>query len=248
MQKSVNWIGVSLAAAIGIGALFFGSANETPISVGFDGSPVAPNSYAIANWPDVDGAATQAEPDPNRIYTAIVLDASGSMGRDMRAARQAVQVAVASMHADDWVAVIALNAGVIAQFAPVKDAQADLVSRLERVSSTGSTPLTQAIQAARAELEQQAAETGGFGTFRILVTTDGAADNREALANEIVDLAQRTPIQITTIGVGIGNRHVMNREDIGTFVPTHDVDDLANALRSAVAEQTGFTAIKSFGE
>ena len=63
----------------------------------------------------------------------------------------------------------------------------------------------------------------------------------------IEDLARTTPIQIATIGVVIRGSHVRNRSDLGTFVASDDVSDLEQALQSAVAEQTTFSAITSFG-
>ncbi len=211
-------------------------------------TPVTPNWDTIAAWPPTRDGMVDAIPDPGRNYTAIVLDDSGSMGSDIIAARAAVLSAREAMGPDDRLTVIALNAEEVIPFMTASDAAGILPQRLEAVNSTGSTPLTRAIRASRDALAAEAAVAGGFGTFRILVTTDGAADDNEALEAEIEDIARNTPIQIATIGVGIRGRHVLRRSDLAAFVAIDDVSELAAALRTAIAEEQNFSAMTSFGD
>mgnify|MGYP001795404218 FL=1 len=209
--------------------------------------PVAPDWEAISAWPGQEAENVEAAPDPTRVFTAIVLDDSGSMSEDMQAARLAVAAAVETMAPEDFVSIVALNKGLVLPFMPVEEARPQLRAILADVVSQGSTPLTGAVSTARRVLGEEAARAGGFGTYRILVTTDGQADDNATLRLAIEDLARTTPIQIATIGVGISGSHVLNRSDLGTFVAIDDVSDLEQALQSAVAEQTTFSAITSFG-
>ena len=211
-------------------------------------TPVDPDWSSIAAWPDVEINDVEAQPDPNRRITAIVLDDSGSMGADMTAAKLAVITALDAMSEDDRVAVLALNAGMILPFAHVRDARDTLPNLLRPVRSDGSTPLTRAIKTAQTALEEEAALSRGFGTFRLIVTTDGQANYNEALNEAVEDLAERTPIQVTTIGIGLTGRHVLRRSDLGSFVDVSNVDGLQVALQAAVAENTQFAAITSFDE
>jgi len=208
--------------------------------------PVEPDWTAIADWPGVVADDVEAQPDPNRVFTAIVLDDSGSMGGDIEPAKRAVIEAVSAMAPTDRVAVIALNDGMILPFMSVEDAEKELSEPLARVLSDGSTPLTSAMQIARRALEAEAARSGAFGTYRILVTTDGEADNGDALQVEIENIARVTPIQVATIGVGIGDRHVLSRPDLASFVSISDISGLSAALQSAIAEEQSFTAITDF--
>ena len=210
--------------------------------------PVAPDWDAISAWPAQESAVVDAQPDPNRTYTAIVLDDSGSMGADIEPAKAAVLAAIDAMNDDDAVAVIALNRGLILPFMSAADAQQTLPSPLSRVFSDGSTPLTRAIRLARENLAGEAARVGGFGTFRILVTTDGVADDGEALQREIEDLARNTPVQLATIGVGIRDSHVLARPDLAAFVTVSDITGLAAALQTAIAEEQSFNAVTAFGD
>lgn len=208
--------------------------------------PVTPNWAAIASWPSLQSDVVEAQPDPNRRVTAIVLDDSGSMGGDMDAAKSAVVGALEAMDDKDRVAVIALNAGSVLPFSTVQDAKSSLPDLLQPISSDGGTPLTTAILTAQSQLETEAAAARGFGTFRLIVTTDGQADDGQALNAAIEALAASTPIQVTTIGIGVGGGHVLRREDLGSFVDVANVDALQDALQAAVAENTAFTAITDF--
>ncbi|MEM9708730.1 MAG: VWA domain-containing protein [Pseudomonadota bacterium] len=208
--------------------------------------PIDPDWAAIDAWPGLEAGDVDAQPNPNRTFTAIVLDDSGSMGGDIVPAREAVVAALDEMAPEDRVAVIALNTGVILPFTAVADALPALVDNLRRVESSGGTPLTSAVNAARGALAQEAAVAGGFGTYRILVTTDGEADDSRALRAEIEDIARTTPIQVATIGVGIRGDHILRRPDLAAFVAIDNIEQLAGALRDAIAEEQDFSAITSF--
>lgn len=209
-------------------------------------TPVVPDWAAIAAWPEIDASEVYARPNPNRRNTVIVLDDSGSMSSDIRAAKRAIIHALGAMNDSDRVAVTALNYGTVLDFTSVRDAKSTLPPALERVNSDGGTPLTGAIANAKALLEKEASSARGFGTFRLIVTTDGAADDGGALAASIEDLAATTPIQLTTIGIDISDRHVLSRSDLGTFVDVANVAALESALQAAVAENADFTAITEF--
>ena len=237
------YIAIAVAAFVAV-AIF----SEVPDRREVAPEPVVPDWAAIAAWPVFEAQTVEATPDPGRTFTVLVLDDSGSMGDDIEAAKNAVVAALEAMDAGDRVAVFGLNTGEILPFFTVSEARAALPGLLEAVESDGGTPLTRAIMASRAALEAEAAVAGGFGTYRILVTTDGRADDEQALADAIEDLARTTPIQIATIGVGIRGNHVLRRPDLASFVEIADVGELEAALRDAIAEEQSFTAITSFEE
>ncbi|MEL6640005.1 MAG: vWA domain-containing protein [Pseudomonadota bacterium] len=242
-NKTTNLVIFGVVALIALSQ--FGVLDDVNISG--DDQPVTPDWAAISAWPGSQADDIEAQPDPDRVYTAIVLDDSGSMGEDITPAKAAVLAAVEAMNLEDQIAVIALNDGLILPFMPVAQARSALPEPLSRVFSDGSTPLTRALQTARQGLASEAARVGSFGTYRILVTTDGAADDRDSLRAEIEDIARQTPIQIATIGVGIGNGHVLARPDLAAFVSVNDITGLADALRTAIAEEQTFSSITAFG-
>ena len=245
----MKWDKVVIIAVVGaIGYAVFEEFNQGGGNVVADYAPVTPNWAAISAWPSLQVDAVEAQPDPNRRVTAIVLDDSGSMGSDIVPAKAAVVGALEAMDDNDRVAVLALNAGTVLPFTTVSDARSTLPDLLRPIISDGSTPLTNSIGAAKGLLEAEAAAVRSFGTFRLIVTTDGRADDGAALQRSIQDLAAATPIQVTTIGIGISGDHVLRRDDLGSFVDVANVDALQEALQAAVAENADFTAITDFGE
>lgn len=244
----MKWDKVVVVAVVGAIAFSIFQENNQGDPRTVEREPVMPNWAAIAAWPSISADVIEAQPDPNRRVTAIVLDDSGSMEGDIVAAKRAVVGALEAMDAQDRVAVLALNAGTILPFSRVSDARSALSDLLRPIVSDGSTPLTRSIQDAQGLLEAEAATVRGFGTFRLIVTTDGQADDGVALDAAIETLAASTPIQITTIGIGIEGGHVLRREDLGSFVDVANVDALEQALQAAVAENADFTAITDFGE
>ncbi len=210
--------------------------------------PIEPDWSAIAAWPDGAIEAPDAAPDPARQINAIILDDSSSMGVDIDPAKDAVVEALGAMGPADRVAVLALNEGLILPFMDVVDAQGALPSALARISSRGSTPLTDMVRLARALLSDEAARARAFGTYRLILTTDGAANDGSALNDEVEDIARRTPIQIATIGIGIQGDHVLRRPSLTTFVTIDNASQLGGALKEAIAESQDFQAIISFAE
>jgi len=204
---------------------------------------------AIAAWPElIEVPDVESLPDPDRIFTMIVLDDSGSMGDDLEQAKTAVIEAVRMMDRQDRVGVLALNAGLVLPIATVEDVIPRLESTLRPVYSTGSTPLGPALSAARDFLSEEAARSRSFGTYRIIVTTDGAADDPDRLIREVIETVNTTPIQVATIGIGIGARHVLNAAGQTSYVAVDDVGKLSEALQAAVAENADFSPITAFAE
>lgn len=242
LRKSLPWI-VGIAV---IGAVIWEEAGLEDAAV-FQ-APVEPDWTAIASWPSVDADEVEAAPDPNRQITAIVLDDSGSMSGEMEVAKQAVVGALDTMQPMDRVAVVALNKGIVLDFMTVADAREALPAQIRNVRSDGSTPLTQAIQTAQIMLAEEGARARAFGTYRIIVTTDGAADEPSDLRQEIEEIARVTPIQVATIGIGVDGNHVLRRPSIASFVDISNAAALGEALTKAIAESQDFSAVTSFGE
>ena len=70
---------------VAVGFSIFREANQEDPRI-VEREPVKPNWAAITAWPTLQADIVEAQPDPNRRVTAIVLDDSGSMGNDIEAA------------------------------------------------------------------------------------------------------------------------------------------------------------------
>lgn len=209
---------------------------------------IEPDWPTIAAWPESAAEAADAAPDPERQINAIVFDDSRSMGSDIIPAKEAVVEALDAMAPADRVAVLTLNNGLILPFMDVAEAKIALPPALAGIASEGGTPLTGAVHEARELLSDEAAQARAFGTYRIIVTTDGEADDGDSLSREVEDIARKTPIQIATIGIGIGDDHVLSRPALTTFVTVDSTNQLGAALKKAVAESRQYQAITDFAE
>lgn len=208
---------------------------------------LAPNWEKIAQWPGEEAEGTHA-PDPDRLTTVIVLDDSGSMSAEMADAKQAVLAAAQQLPEDGRLAVLALNSGMVLRPMSVPDAQSALGEALAQVSADGSTPLGARTLEATRILSAEAAMQRGFGTYRLVITTDGQASDEDALRDAIVEILSSTPIEVATIGLGIGEGHLLNMPGQVRYVSIASVDELAAALSDATAEQTSFDPITQFSE
>lgn len=218
---------------------------DTPAQVKID---LTPQWDAVAAWPGVEADAAAADPEPDRATTVLVFDDSGSMSDQIEAAKRAALDFAAKLPETTHFGAIGLNTGVLVEPMPVREALPVLQNVLARVPADGGTPLTNALRGAHEMLRAEAANQRGFGTYQILVTTDGAADDARALTNEVVAILTSSPVNISTIGIGIGDGHPLNLGGETRYVAIADVADLATALQDVAAEQTSFDPITAFEE
>lgn len=211
---------------------------------------LTPNWSAIAEWPPTseETSTPLAKLDPWQVTTLIVLDDSGSMKSQIAGAKSALVDAVRRFDPDSRVGVIALNAGPVADVAFARDAAAALPAQLDTVQADGGTPLGARLIDAANILAGEAGSRRGFGVFRILVATDGAASDSAKLNAAVTRILSNTPIELATIGIGIGEGHALNVPGFTSYVSVASVDGLAQALSAAAAEQTTFKPISEFTE
>ncbi|MEM9043737.1 MAG: vWA domain-containing protein [Pseudomonadota bacterium] len=206
-----------------------------------------PNWAAIEAWPPGSGDVSGA-PSTDRLTTVIVLDDSVSMRDQIEDAKSAVIEAVQQLPDGTHLAVMAMNNGLVAEMAPLDEVQRGLPDALAPLTVKGSTPLGGSLVSAYRRLEQEAIRQRGFGTYRVVLTTDGAASDEDLLARALQAVVTETPVEVVTIGIGISDRHVLNMPGVVTYTGVSDVGALAEALAGSVAERTSFSPVTAFEE
>ncbi|MEM9409028.1 MAG: vWA domain-containing protein [Acidobacteriota bacterium] len=173
-------IGIFIALALTI----FAVAIWDDINSGFQNNPppeitvdLTPQWDAVAAWPGVESETASADPEPQRTTTVLVFDDSGSMADLIEDAKTAALDFASKLPPSTHFGAIGLNSGVLVEPMPVKEALPLLQASLVNLYADGGTPLTNAMRAAHEMLRMEAANQRGFGTYQILVTTDGAADD-----------------------------------------------------------------------
>ncbi|MEM7190984.1 MAG: vWA domain-containing protein, partial [Pseudomonadota bacterium] len=149
---------------------------------------------------------------------------------------------------DSRVGVLALNGGMILPVTSAQEASRTLAAQLQPIQAGGGTPLGARLAQAEGLLTFEAQSRRGFGTFRILITTDGAASDEAIMNDTVADILSSTPIELATIGLGIGEGHALNVPGYTRYVSVGSVGELADALQAAAAEQTVFQPITKFEE
>lgn len=105
----------------------------------------------------------------------------------------------------------------------------------------GGTDLTDAVMTAFHMLSDQALVQNSTGTYRMVIITDGAADDNRTLRNAL-NLVNTTPVEVMTAGFCIGGNHALNQPEDTVYVEANSTEDLVGVLTAAVqGEAQDFT-------
>lgn len=124
--------------------------------------------------------------------------------------------------------------------------RADFEAAVRSVRAGAGTPLGPSLESAYAALSHQAARQGGYGTYHIVVATDGQATEPQAhdpegQMNAAVDKIVTSPIVLETIGFCIDNGHALNRPGRTVYRNAMNPDDLNRGLSEILAETDSFS-------
>ena len=174
----------------------------------------------------------------------IVLDGSGSMaGRlpgsnmdKMTAAKAALKQVLKSVPENTHIGLLVFSAkGVetdwIYPLGPRDDAK--LMQAIDRPMPGGGTPLGAYLKKGTDRLLQERAKQFGYGTFRLLVVTDGEAGDQDLVERYTPEVIARG-IKVDVIGVAMNQRHTL-----ATRVHSYRSANDPASLQRAVAEVFG---------
>jgi hypothetical protein len=170
----------------------------------------------------------------------IVLDGSGSMREDMRtgnltklaAAQQALHQVLAQLPQTTHVGVLAFSTASkkdwLVPLGPQDPAQ--IKSAIDGLKANGGTPLARYMKIGADRLLEQRQNQYGYGTYRLLVVTDGEAEHARTVNRYTADIIARG-ITVDVIGVNMKKDHTL-----ATRVHSYRRADDPAALRTAIAE------------
>lgn len=261
--KSFIYFGLAFAAVAGFSALFDdGGSQQTG-----GGQPVQPVANAPALSPEdgmalaaISGWGSGGAPDIGAGWfqrnLVVVLDGSGSMTErscdsgnfpKMQVAKATLARFAEETPADVNLGLVTFSRNQVAIASPLAagpGARAAFLNGVQALTPDGRTPLGAAIEAARDQLAARAVAQSGFGEYHIVVVTDGAASDPDALRAAIRDVAFGTPIQISTLGFCIGAGHDLNRPGVTAYRSAASADDLMAGLRQVLAEAAAYTDVQ----
>ena len=216
---------------------------------------------SAANQPAGSTAADTTSPTLDNVV--VVLDASGSMreslrGRDgqrrsrMEAAQDAIITVLRNLPPRTNVGVLvfsgsnvegeavsassnrrgSLSARWLQPLGPLN--LAELEPRLRRIRPSGGTPLGMAMAEGADALLAQRKGQFGYGTFRLLIVTDGEANDARLLERNLPDVMSRG-FRVDAIGVGMKTTHSLARK-VSSYRSADDEQALTRAVQEVLGE------------
>lgn len=187
-------------------------------------------------------SGAMAADDDYHDCVVVVLDASGSMEDEMpgsrvtkmEAAKRSIKEILNSVPKTTWVGVLVFSgAGItdpwVRSLGP-RDDPAQLAAAIDPIQPDGATPLGAHIKLGADRLLQEREKQFGYGSYRLLIVTDGEAGDQDLVDRYTPDVMSRG-ITMDVIGVAMAGSHTL-----ATRVHSYRRADDAASLKRAVAE------------
>ena len=177
----------------------------------------------------------------------VIFDDSGSMdnkdadgNRKINTAKNAVVEWSKSVPNGANVGLVSFHNGVWSLKSLDVTSKKQLVSTVREIKHGGGTPLSAAFETSFLMLTKQSLRQLGYGEYTLVVITDGQADNDSLLNRWVRFVLQNSPIQIYTIGFGIGTAHTLNQPGLTQYKPAENLAELRRGLKEVLAESEVF--------
>jgi len=209
-------------------------------------------------WPfsfekDFEGKEQPASVVDNMITRnfVVIFDDSGSMGnqdadgkRKIDTAKKALVEWSESVPEGANVGLVSFHNGVWSLQPLTPASKQQLISAVRSIRHGGGTPLSAAFEASFNMLTRQGLQQLGYGEYTMVVITDGEANERSLLERWVHFVLGNSPIQIYTIGFGIGTDHTLNQPSLTQYRPAENLAELRKGLKDVLAEAETFDETK----
>ena len=196
-------------------------------------------------WGAVPAALGQSNVPVNADNIVVVLDASGSMGdpmprsrkTKMNVAKTALLSVMKQVPPDTRVALLVFSGARkrsdwVYPLAPMDIRQFE--NGLQPLIADGGTPLGKYLKIGADRLLEQRKEQGGYGTYRLIVVTDGEATDAELVESYTPRVLARG-ITMEVIGVAMADDHSLATK-VHAYRRADDPETLQKALVESIAE------------
>ena len=168
----------------------------------------------------------------------VLFDTSGSMDKNMgsgqtrmETAKPALKTVLTKLPPDTWVGLLTFR-GWEYELGPRDDQR--LFEAIDRLSSDGSTPLGNYLKIAADRLLQEREAEHGYGTSRLIVVTDGQANDEDVMEQNAPEVVARR-IRMDVIGLAMQDEHTLART-ANSYQPASSAAQLDEALRRVIVE------------
>ncbi len=192
------------------------------------------------------GFATLSSPAQD-VYTdnvVIVVDASGSMAEQMGnssmikldAAKAAIKEVLRGIPAETQIGLLVFSSapsqGWVYPLSPRNDAS--LYPAIDGLQYGGGTPLGHFMKLGADELLKAREKQYGYGSYRLLIVTDGEASDTQLVDRYTPDIISRG-ITMDVIGVDMKSAHTLARK-VHSYRAADDPESLTRAIQQVFAE------------
>jgi Ca-activated chloride channel family protein len=122
--------------------------------------------------------------------------------------------------------------------------RAEFTRLVSMIQPQGGTPLRSSIQLAAKILTAQAQSQRGYGTYHLVVVTDGEADQGEDPGPYTKDLVTTTAIAVHVIGFCVDGKHSLDLKGYTQYASASNPETLEQGLKAILAESSTFTDSK----
>jgi Ca-activated chloride channel homolog len=255
----------STLAALAVAVLALTACEEQNSSSNV-GSSNSSSSQGAASTASVDPTKLNWPPQPdNEVALAtdyfeenlvVILDMSGSMAestcKDSSTTKYAASIAAIDSFLNQVpdtmnVGFVVFEDGSSKVRTPLgKDNRNNIRQVLQQVRPDGGTPLGGAVYDAYNMLTAQAQAQLGYGQYRMLIVTDGAASDEGTLDKNIKFITSQTPIEVFTAGFCIDKGHTLYQPGITEFRTAGNINELKDSMQAVLAESNAFTQALTF--
>lgn len=190
-------------------------------------------------------ALVYADADQNVYYdnVVVVVDASGSMARAMTGtnidkmsiARDALKTVLNKVNDNTKIGIIAFGRVNREWVYPIdKKDTGKLNSAIDGIQASGGTPLGEYIKKGADALLQQREKQHGYGSYRLLIVTDGEASDSRKVEKYVPDVISRGII-VDVIGVDMANDHELAKV-AHSYRRGNNPAELTKAIQATFAE------------
>lgn len=202
-------------------------------------------TIVLAGFAHAQENSTDAGAELFRDNVVIVLDASGSMNERMHdspvtrmdAAKEALQAVIGRVPDNTQVGLVVFSASNLRNdwtYDLQSVNKAELSKAIELPRPGGATPLGQYLKVGADRLLKQREAQRGYGTFRLLVVTDGIASDPILVERYLPDVLARG-ILVDVIGVDMKQNHPLATR-VRSYRKANDPESLVKAVTSALSE------------
>lgn len=169
----------------------------------------------------------------------VIIDASGSMNenirgvRKMQAAKDALWKVLSKAPSSTHVGILVLPGRHWAYELGPRDDKMLRVA-IDTIEADGGTPLGKHIKMGADALLKKRASHHGYGTYRLLIITDGQASDENLVNRYTPDVISRG-ITVDVIGVGMESDHTLATK-VHAYRRANDPDSLEQAVSKTFAE------------